>query len=379
MPRRSEASSRLRRLRPTAALALLAALPFLCHCSHRTDIAVIAPSPAGSSPSLETTPFPPAPYPERGRPCVFTGVETIVAVGDIHGAYDAFVDILKTMGLVDRHLRWTGGRTHLVQMGDVMDRGPKARAVIDLIRRLEREAEEDGGAVHMLLGNHEEMNILGYSFETKGYVTPEQFRDFLPSRLRDRKDAEFQSQAPTYQEYNRLWQEYMDGNPQARDLYTNTFNRTYGRWLAGRPVVIKINDTVFVHGGLTEALSVLSCETINASLSLELERYLRKEDFDWAWIYQPRGPLWYRDLALTPEETLRDEVDRILANLKARAIVIGHSPAPAYGLNPLRGRFGGKVWTIDTGIWMKDGGTRSALVIKNDEIRLIMIGKGEER
>lgn len=366
--------------RPVAALLLLVALPFLCLCSFRAESSPAIRPQVVPPPPLESRPFPQISFPERGRPCVFTNVRKIVAVGDLHGAYDEFVEILKATGLVNRNLRWSGGRTHLVQMGDVMDRGPKARAILDLIRRLEREAELAGGAVHLLLGNHEEMNILGYSFENKGYVTPEQFRDFLPSWIRDPKDAEFRAQAATYKEYNRLWEEYMDGNPQARDLYTNTFNRSYGKWLSGRPIVIKINDIVFVHGGLTEALSVLPCETINSSTAVEFERFLRKEEFEWLWLYQPRGPLWYRDLALTPEETLRDEVDRILVNLKARAIVVGHSPTPAVDMNPRFGRFEGKVWMIDTGIWMKEGGRRSALIIENNAFQMIMIGPaGEEK
>ncbi len=365
MSREREGSRRRRDGLAAAALVLLAAVPFFCLCAAR--------------PQAVPPPLPRIPFPEHDRPCVFSNVERIVAVGDLHGAYDAFIEILTSVGLIDRHLRWMGGKAHLVQMGDVMDRGTKARAILDLLRRLEGEAARAGGAVHMLLGNHEELNILGYSFENKGYVTPEQFRDFLPDWIRKRKDAEFRARTESYAEYNRLWEDYMDGNPQARDLYTNTFNRTYGRWLAGRPIVLKINDIVFVHGGLTEALSVLPCETINTSTSVEIERYLRKEDFDWAWLYQPRGPLWYRDLAQTPEETLRGEVDRILANLKARAIVIGHSPTPGLEMNFRFGRFEGKVRLVDTGIWMKEGGRSAALVIENGEFRMVTIGVSGER
>ena len=47
---------------------------------------------------------------------VFTGVERVVAVGDVHGDFDAFVTILRSAGVVDKKNRWTGGATHLVQM-----------------------------------------------------------------------------------------------------------------------------------------------------------------------------------------------------------------------------------------------------------------------
>jgi len=311
--------------------------------------------------------------------CVFTGVEKIVAVGDLHGAYDPFVRILTDLKIVDRQLHWTAGKTHLVQMGDVMDRGPAAREILDLIRRLEVEAAEAGGAVHMLLGNHEEMNILGLSFDFEGYVTPEQFRAFLPDWVRDRKDAEFKSEADAYEDYNRLWESYMKGNPQARNVYTKYFNEHYGRWLAGHPAVIKINDVVFVHGGLTETLSAQPCELINSALAHEFDRYFWNDEFEWSWLFQPRGPLWYRDLAIKDEETIREETDRVLANLGARAIVVGHSPTPAAVSGRANSRLGGKIWMIDTGIWIKGSGRGSVLMIADGKFKMKSVSIRQER
>jgi hypothetical protein len=64
----------------------------------------------------------------------------LVAVGDIHGAYDEFVTILKRAGLINDALAWSGGRATLVQTGDYTDRGTDVRKVLDLLMRLEREA-----------------------------------------------------------------------------------------------------------------------------------------------------------------------------------------------------------------------------------------------
>jgi hypothetical protein len=80
---------------------------------------------------------------------------TRVAIGDVHGAYDRFVEILKVAGIVDGELRWIGGRTHVVQLGDIVDRGDDSRKALDLVRRLERPAQAAGGAWHQLMGNHE--------------------------------------------------------------------------------------------------------------------------------------------------------------------------------------------------------------------------------
>src|SRR4030042_2360365 len=77
--------------------------------------------------------------PAASIPCVWTGVEKIIAVGDLHGDYENFVLILKNpkVRLVDDNLHWIGGKTHLVQTGDIMDRGERAKEIFDLLMRLE--------------------------------------------------------------------------------------------------------------------------------------------------------------------------------------------------------------------------------------------------
>jgi hypothetical protein len=90
-----------------------------------------------------------------------TAPARLVAIGDIHGAYDEFVTILKRAGLINDALAWSGGRATLVQTGDYTDRGPGVRKVLDLLMRLEREAKAAGGQAVILLGNHEVMNLIG--------------------------------------------------------------------------------------------------------------------------------------------------------------------------------------------------------------------------
>src|SRR5213596_3467182 len=86
-----------------------------------------------------------------GAACDITTTERIVAVGDVHGAYDQFVAILRAAGMVDARQRWSGGKAVLVQTGDLLDRGQDSRKVIELLRRLERDARGDGGQVIMLI------------------------------------------------------------------------------------------------------------------------------------------------------------------------------------------------------------------------------------
>ena len=81
--------------------------------------------------------------------------ERRVAIGDIHGAYDQLVEILLAAEIIDNRERWIAGRALLVQTEDILDRGPQSRRALDLLQRLEREAEDGGGRVLALLGNHE--------------------------------------------------------------------------------------------------------------------------------------------------------------------------------------------------------------------------------
>ena len=121
-------------------------------------------------------------------PCIWTGIERIVCVGDLHGAYEHFVTILKGTGLVDDRMDWMGGRTHLVQIGDVLDRGDRAKDILELLIKLEPQAEAAGGKVHALIGNHEEMNLDDTAFEHEGYITPGQFTSFLSESYKNKME-----------------------------------------------------------------------------------------------------------------------------------------------------------------------------------------------
>src|SRR6188768_802149 len=115
--------------------------------------------------------------PAAAAPCNVTTTERVVAIGDVHGAYDQFVAILRTAGLVNTRDRWSGGRAVLVQTGDILDRGKDSRKVIELLRRLEREARGAGGQVIALTGNHEFMRLAG----DWRYVSPGEYDAFRDS------------------------------------------------------------------------------------------------------------------------------------------------------------------------------------------------------
>ncbi|UCE41690.1 MAG: metallophosphoesterase [Candidatus Aminicenantes bacterium] len=306
---------------------------------------------------------------------VWEGVERIIAVGDIHGDYEHFVEILQKCGLVDEKLKWSAGKTHLVQTGDIMDRGDHARRVFDLLMRLQKEAEEAGGKVHVLLGNHEEMNITGIVFRQPTYVTPKQFASFLPDDFREKKENEFREQLtnlseiesnsdPTILEsyFETKWENLMK-NKKLHILYVNNFNKVYGKWLLDQNVVIKINDIIFSHGGISEKYAQWPLQKLNDVMRSELNthRIANKRGIiprmKRQILYMPDSPLWNRELALKEEKTYSHVVDSILEKLDAKVMVIAHTPvgSPVIPENQkderdLRTRFDEKIWMIDTGI-----------------------------
>jgi hypothetical protein len=95
------------------------------------------------------------------KPFAADGVPRIFAISDIHGEYDAFVDLLRNAGVIDENLNWSWTDGHLVIVGDTFDRGVSVTECLWLIYRLEQEAEKVGGRVHFVLGNHEAMVMYG--------------------------------------------------------------------------------------------------------------------------------------------------------------------------------------------------------------------------
>ncbi len=67
-------------------------------------------------------------------------------------------------------------------MGDQLDRGDQEVPILYFLERLQREAARAGGALHILNGNHETLNIAG-RFR---YATPGGMTDFLRHELLQR-------------------------------------------------------------------------------------------------------------------------------------------------------------------------------------------------
>lgn len=328
---------------------------------------------------------------DEGIQCEWSGIRRIVAVGDLHGAYGYFKQILIGTGLINKADHWTGGKTHLVQIGDVLDRGDGAKNIFDLIKQLEKEAEAAGGKVHMLIGNHEEMNLANTAFDRQGYITVEQFRSFLPENYVLSQEKRFSRRAGIYPssndsnkpDFSRQWVEIINkgignSNSAPRKMYYKNFVDLYGQWILSKNVAIKINDIVFVHGGISEIFSARGLKYINSRFRIEMDDVMtaimkvqmpKIPEFDREIYNNPNGPLWYRGLSDPDSPEFEDDVTRILENLEAGHIVIAHTPQTAVGREQMT-RYGERVWIIDTGIaeyYRPIGGHVSALIYEDGE------------
>lgn len=296
----------------------------------------------------------------------FSGVERVVAIGDVHGDYEAFTTILRSAALIDKKGKWIGGKTHLVQTGDILDRGPESRKALDLLMSLEKQAAKAGGHVHALLGNHEAMNIYG----DLRYTLPE---EFLAFRTPDSEQlrAQFWEQtvaslpAKPTAAFRKQWEdEHPRGWVEQRLAFSP--QGVYGKWLRTHNTVVRIDDTLFLHGGISPALAGKTVTEINEDIRGRLNDLSSLKDGDI--LTGDDSPLWYRGLAQASEDQLGDHVDQLLAAHGVKHIAIGHTPTPG----AIQQRFGGKVILIDVSMSVEFGRKGSAcLVIENGQIETI--------
>ena len=289
------------------------------------------------------------------------GVERIVAIGDLHGDYENYMATLKAAGLIDKKGKWSGGKTHLVQTGDIPDRGPDTRKIIEHITKLAKQAKKKGGRVHSLIGNHEAMNVYG----DLRYTSEGEFEAFVTrdsAKLRDRVyqmhiqrleagDPEgFAALAGA--DFRNEWNlKHPLGWVEHRQAWDPAWNPEgeYANWVLDRKVAVRINDNLFLHGGL----SGFYCQNSLDSMTEQVVDKLRKFEPGNSGIVEDEfGPLWYRGLSGVEPAAVDETVDAILAHHKVSHIVVGHTPTSGV----IWPRYDSKVVMIDTGIASAYGG-----------------------
>ena len=317
--------------------------------------------------------------------CGIATADRIVAIGDVHGAYDQFVAILREAGVIDQRQRWTGGKAVLVQTGDVVDRGGDSRRVLDLLRRLETDAPKAGGRVVALLGNHEVLRMLG---DTR-YISQAEYAAFRSpegSELRERyytlvSDAEKANAAKTAQKFDEraFRTAFLERTPLGfvEMLLAFAPDGEYGRWLRTHDTIAIVNGIAFLHGGTTLAVATQGCMAVNAAVRTQLQTLKLIDPAIEQSLLAATGPLWYRGLVEEPAAVDSAAFDGILGALGVKAMVVGHTVASG---GRMRVSFDGRLIQIDTGMLGQKfypEGAPSALEIRNGKFTAIYVGKRE--
>ena len=261
----------------------------------------------------------------------FNRVKKIAALSDIHGQYDLLIELLQNNKIIDKNLNWSFGKGHFVIVGDIFDRGDKVNEILWFIYELEMQAKNVGGRVHYLLGNHEYMvlyNDLRYIHEKYNIV----------SKLLNL-------------EYDQLYGD----------------NTIIGRWLRSKSTIVKINDILFTHGGISEdfiSQEGFNINKINNTMRKSIPRLKELRNFRkngqskdlYNMYFGSNSLIWYRGYF---EGVLIDtDISNILKLVDANHIVVGHTSN-----KKVVQLYDNKIIGVDSSI--KKGKYGELLIIKN--------------
>ncbi|WP_321475282.1 metallophosphoesterase [uncultured Paludibaculum sp.] len=291
----------------------------------------------------------------------------VVAVGDVHGDLDRFIDVLSMAGLVDDQQNWSGGVGVLVQLGDVVDVGSKSREVIDFLTKLQKQAARAGGAVHCLVGNHEAMRMYGDFHD----VAAAEFQSFVNSKSERERDKLFEKDVARISGNGDLRQrpdlslgfrpKWEKEHPLGQSELAKAFSpkNQYGKWILAQRAALQLDGTLFIHAGLSPKYTEWSESRLNTRVSEELRLGQRLSDDSVC--KDPVGPLCWTGFATEPEQALAQHVDEVLAKHQVQRIVVGHTPTS----NGVVSRLGGKVILADVGLSAAFTSRRACLVMEN--------------
>ena len=302
----------------------------------------------------------------------------IVAVGDLHGDFSAWLDIARDAKLIDPANHWIGGKTVLVQTGDMVDRGADSLKIIRHLQMLDGEAKRASGRVIVLMGNHEAMQVIG----DYRYVTPGEYAAFADRQSKARREATYAANAKVIVDYyhvkdaslspKAIRMMWMADTPLGKVEHDTAWAPAgeLGRWVATLPAVAKVGSTLFVHGGISAKYALVPMDEINRRARAAVATGDSSEELI---INDQMGPLWYRGLILRGGDdgipaagrpTIDNELAAALKGQGAKRLVVGHTPR-LDGIGILRN---GTLIQIDTGISRYYRGKLGWLEILGDKL-----------
>ncbi|WDS35287.1 metallophosphoesterase [Pseudoxanthomonas sp.] len=275
----------------------------------------------------------------RPPPAISPMPAQVVVLSDLEGNSTFMEAALRALSVTGDNGTWTFGTGHLVILGDSVDRGQDVFAVLWRLRALAAQAQAAGGAVHVLLGNHEQ------------YVLQAN-----PSRAHP--DHRYALKA-------------MGGYSQAFAADT-----VIGAWLREQPVTLTLGRVLFVHGGISPA--VLETGLGVPGLNAAMHAYWKNEAhgghaqrdgnanavLGLAGVTRYRG--YFEALAASYPAATQAQIDETLTQFNVDQIVVGHTL-----VDRVKQLHGGRVWAVDVN---DDEAAAEALVFTNGVPRVVALG-----
>lgn len=274
------------------------------------------------------------------EPSVFPAAEKMFVLSDIEGTFQGLVTLLVKGGVTDEQFNWTFGSGHLVICGDMFDRGNEVTACLWLLYKLEDEAKAKGGYVHVILGNHEIMNLYG----DYRYVNPK-YRSAVKIMNKD---------------YSKF--------------YDN--DTELGKWLRTKNVMEKIGDWLCLHGGVSDIINKAGLSL--ASLNETARPYYDKGDDDsllvaakvYPLFHPEAAPFWYRGYFDEPVADM-SIIDKTLSVFDVKHIIVGHTI-----VDNIQPRYDKKVIAIDVNY--HEGNYQALVIEKNNFYRMTKDGQKQQ-
>jgi hypothetical protein len=241
--------------------------------------------------------------------------EKLVVVGDIHADYETLIKTLQYAGLINKKLEWTGKKTHLIVIGDLVDGKNRVGdwtndsdiKVIHFLDKLMGSASKTGGKVVILLGNHEFMNMSG-NFSYSGIKGTKEF-----------------------------------GGENGRTKY---FRGDFKQFAKKCYLAVQYDDWIFCHAGIPPEISKkYSINDLNTLLLLYLDNRMNddiKEKFVQI-ISGPHGILTTREFGM--DEVNCSRLTKTLSNYRANHMVVGHTVQ-----KHINSMCNHKLWRVDVGL-----------------------------
>lgn len=238
----------------------------------------------------------------------------IVIIGDIHGDLKRLKNILLNENIITNNLEWIKENIIVIQLGDQIDSANRNKIineweviqdieVLNFTNLLSKLAKTKNSQFISIIGNHELMNFLG---------------DF------------------SYVSNNSLYSERIN-NFKKKGIYNNI--------LADRPIIVKINDLIFCHAGITKNhLNI--CDKYNKNIfdinkiwHDLLTNNIDKKDIEIVnkLILDNEGILWTRKMQS------KEDLNYILNKLNCSYMFIGHNTVNNITLH-------NNIWYTDNGI-----------------------------